>query len=155
MNSPLVTGRIAFSDPFFQPFGKVNVGFDQVFDKLLNSQIDVQRSAGTGFPPHNIIRKGNDYLIELAIAGFEQKEIDITVENNKLIIKGRQEEKELDEGAEYLHQGISARDFEKTFFIEDHVIVHSAKIVNGLLSIQLEKEIPESAKPRKIEIKTK
>ena len=131
----------------FAPFRRSTVGFDRLFDMLENS------SFGQGqenYPPFDLIRiDDNHYRIELAVAGFNRDELDITAQQNVLIVSGRKNE---DENASYIHRGIAARSFERRFGLADHIKVSDADLKDGLLSIELVREIPESMKPKKIEI---
>ena len=126
-----------------------SVGFDQMFDQLnrtfMNSKAD-----GT-YPPHNVVKiDDTHYAIELAVAGFSEQEIDVELKDNVLTVKGEQikEEQEI----EYLHKGISARNFVRTFPLAEHVEVRGATVKNGILAIALEQVIPEEQKPKKIAI---
>jgi molecular chaperone IbpA len=121
------------------------VGFDSMFDDLDR----VSRNSGDSFPPHNIIGMGgNHFLIELAIAGFNESELDIELKNRTLTIRGQHE----DRGREYIHKGISTKKFEKQFRLSEYVEVTGADFRNGLLAVKLEVVIPDSQKPRKISI---
>lgn len=128
---------------------KFAVGFDQVFDELLR-QTSVGHSAN--YPPYNVVKHSEDkFSIELAVAGFKEGDIDITVEKGQLSVKG---EKALDvsESVEYLHRGISARNFQRTWTLADHVEVVGADVQDGILTINLERQVPEEQKPKKIAI---
>jgi molecular chaperone IbpA len=132
------------------PFWRSTVGFDRLFDLLEESG----RLAGEehNYPPYNIERTGDDrYRIALALAGFAAEDVTITAEQNVLTVEGRKIEKS---DREYLYQGISARPFRRVFNLADHVNVTAATFQNGLLTIDLVREIPEAMKPRKIEIAT-
>lgn len=130
------------------PFHRATVGFDKMFD-LLDHQF--ANSARTAYPPYNIIKEGeNSYKIELAVAGFREDEIDITVKDYALTVIG--EQKRTEEDVTYLHKGISARNFTRSFTLGDHVEVRSANVQNGLLVIDLERIVPEEDKPKKIPI---
>ena len=123
------------------------VGFDRMFDELA-------RTAGTlnatNYPPYNIIRRGEtEYAIEVAVAGFEEKELDVEVVNNELVITGN---KAIEADGEYLHQGIAGRNFARTFALFENVEVKGAVVKNGILTVTLEHLIPESAKPKKVAI---
>jgi molecular chaperone IbpA len=135
----------------FGPLTHTTLGFDRIFDdveRLLKN--DLPKSASS-FPPHNIIKiDETHYLVELAVAGFSKEEIDISVEENTLVIKG--EKKDKDSSYTYIHRGIGARSFTKTLTIADTVEVRGAEFKDGILRIGLENIIPESKKPRKIEI---
>jgi len=125
------------------------VGFDRIFDRMhtLNS---IQQKQ-SNYPPYNIVKTDeNLYTIEIAVAGFIQDEIDITVEDGVMKVSGN---KKLDESeTEYVHKGIAARDFTRSFTLADTVEVRGASLVNGILQIGLENVIPEEKKPRKIDI---
>ena len=134
----------------FAPLFRTSVGYDRLA-ALMNSAH--RGETGNSFPPYNIQKSGEDqYRITMAVAGFSDADLAITTENNKLIITGtKPAEKEDDENA-YLHRGIATRNFEKRFNLAEHVRVSGARLDNGLLHIELEREIPEAMKPRKIEI---
>lgn len=133
------------------PLYRSTIGFDR-FASLLDSAMNVEQQSN-GFPPYNIEVTGeNQYAITLAVAGFEENEIDIQVERGVLVIRGRKAN--MDETPQYLHQGIAFRTFERKFNLADHVEVVNAQLKHGLLNLKLVKEIPESAKPRKIAINT-
>lgn len=126
-----------------------SVGFDR-FDKLFDL---AERSAArdVSYPPYNIARLGeNHYRVTMAVAGFGENDLEIEVKENTLMVRGRIEEAK--EGVAYLHRGIGARAFERTFQLADFMKVQSAALVNGLLDVDVVREVPESAKPRKIEI---
>lgn len=126
---------------------KFAVGFDNMFDELMRSS-----QANTNYPPYNIVKHSEDnFAIELAVAGFKDGEITITTERNQLVVKGEQVI-ELGEGVEYLHRGISARNFQRTWTLADHVEVVGAKSEHGILTISLERKIPEEQKPKTIAI---
>jgi len=121
------------------------VGFESLFDELQKASTH----QGNNYPPHNIVKIDDDqYIVELAIAGFSMDEIDITVERDKLNIKGVQESQD----RQYLYKGISEKKFNRTFKLAEHVIVSDALLENGILKITLEMKIPEELKPRKIKI---
>jgi len=148
MTNPKTLTLRSFDIPALHKFG---IGFDNMFD-------DLQRFAQQGtnnYPPHNVIKTGDDTVtIEVAVAGFAEGEIDIALEKRLLTITGsraRVEDKE-DEIYEYLHRGISSRDFKHTFTLAEHVEVKSASIRNGILAVHLEREVPEEAKPKTIAI---
>ena len=131
---------------------KFAVGFDNIFDEL--SRINQQQS-NTNYPPYNVIKHDDDhFVIELAVAGFREGDINITVEKNVLTIKGEQTEDldDLVKEVEYLHRGISARNFTRTFTLADYVEVVGAKAENGILKIELERQVPEEQKPKTIAI---
>ena len=132
----------------FSPLYRSAIGFDRLAHLFDEAQ---RADAQPSYPPYNIERIENDrYRITMAVAGFDRQEIDIEVERDRLRVSGR---KQRDEGQRvYLHRGLAARDFEQRFQLADHVKVIGASLVNGLLAIELQREIPETAKPRKIEI---
>ena len=135
----------------FGPYRRSTVGFDRLFDMLENSSAG---GAQENYPPFDLIRLGeNDYRIELAVAGFKSDEIDITAQQNVLLVSGRKkEEAEEGKGNDYIYRGIATRSFERRFALADHIQVRNADLRDGLLSIELKREIPEAMKPRKISI---
>ena len=135
----------------FTPLFRTSVGYDRLAS-LMNSANRCEQ--GGGFPPYNIQKAGEDhYRITMAVAGFAEADLEITSENNRLVVRGsKPQEEESDENA-YLYRGIANRSFEKRFNLAEHVRVSGAALDNGLLHIELEREIPEAMKPRKIEIR--
>ena len=140
--------RTAFD---FGPYRRSTVGFDRLFDMLENSSVGQGQE---NYPPFDLIKLGeNDYRIELAVAGFKPDEIDITAQENVLLVSGRKkEEAEEGKGSDYIYRGIATRSFERRFALADHIQVRGADLKDGLLAIELKREIPEAMKPRKIEI---
>ena len=133
----------------FSPLYRSAIGFDHLAS-LLNAAN--QPAQQTSFPPYNIELVADDnYRITMAVAGFKQSEIDIEVENNSLTVRGQ---KEVDQERKYLHQGIAARNFSRKFELANHIRVTNASIEDGLLHVELQREIPEAMKPRKISIDT-
>ncbi|TAJ94513.1 MAG: Hsp20 family protein [Gammaproteobacteria bacterium] len=131
------------------PLYRSTIGFDR-FSSLLDNALRTDQGH-TGYPPYNIEVTGEDeYLISLAVAGFELNELEIQVERDVLTIKGRKAVET--KGRRYLHQGIANRSFERKFNLADHVKVTGASLNNGLLNVHLAREIPESMKPRTIAI---
>ena len=131
------------------PLFRSSVGFDRL-DKLFDAAFR-EAARDASYPPYNIVKRGPDsYRITMAVAGFAEADIDITVHENLLTVKGQL--KEPAKAVEYLYRGIGQRAFEHRFQLADHVKVTGAKLVNGLLDIDLEREVPEAKKPRKIEI---
>tara|TARA_R110000744_G_scaffold218899_1_gene337699 strand:- start:1142 stop:1633 length:492 start_codon:yes stop_codon:yes gene_type:complete len=119
------------------------------FDHLLKELDHVTKHAHDHYPPHNILKTGdNDFLIELAVAGFSKEGIDIVMHERTLTVTGDHNSK----GREYVHRGISTKKFKRTFRLSEHVQVHGADIVDGILAIQLKVIIPEDQRPRKINI---
>ena len=131
----------------FTPYRHSTVGFDRLFD-LLETSLPGQ--LGDNYPPFDLVQEGEDrYRITLAVAGFGPDEIDVTAQQNLLVVSGRKNE---DDGARFIHRGIAARSFERRFGLADYVQVKGAELKDGILSIELQREIPEAMKPRKIEI---
>jgi len=139
----------SFDVPSIHKFG---IGFDSMLDELM--RVSTQQSQ-QNYPPYNIVKySDNEFAIELAVAGFREGDITITVDNNVLTIEGDQI-KNIDEStpnAEYVHRGISQRSFTRNFTLADHVEVVEAKCENGILAIVLERKIPEELQPKKIAI---
>ena len=135
----------SFDIPHLHKFG---IGFDSMLDELMRV---TSQQTNSNYPPHNVIKTGEDtVLIEVAVAGFEEGEIDIQLNKNQLVIKGEQGPE--DETWEYMHRGISSRDFTHSFTLADHVEVKNAEVVNGILRVFLERQVPEEAKPKSIAI---
>jgi len=129
------------------------LGFDRMFNTL-EAMLDTVPNTSDKFPPHNIIKLDDQkYVVELAVAGFNEDEIDITVEDGVLKIAG--EKKETEDEIEYLHKGIGTRSFTKSIKLIDTVEVHGAQYKNGILKIGLENVIPDHKKPKKVEINKK
>lgn len=134
----------------FAPFRRSTVGFDRLFDMLENSNLGQTQE---NYPPFDLIKKGeNDYSIQLAVAGFKPDEIDITAQQNVLVVTGRKSDETSKEDGDFIYRGIANRSFERRFALADHIQVKGADLKDGLLSIELVREIPEAMKPRKIEI---
>jgi molecular chaperone IbpA len=132
------------------PFYRNSVGVDRLFDRLIN-QIDTASS--TNYPPYNILKTGeNTFEVQVAVAGFSQGEIEVSVKDGNLIISGEKLNTELPEGHEYTHQGISARRFVRSFSLADYVEVESAVAQDGILTVKLERHVPEAMKPKTIAI---
>lgn len=137
----------------FTPLFRTAVGFDrmsQLADRAM--RMDEQASA---YPPYNIEKLSDDnYRITMAVAGFTQGDLDITVHENALTIKAKKEKADEQTAANttYLHRGIATRSFERRFQLADHIHVTDARLENGLLHIDLLREVPEALKPRKVEI---
>ena len=132
------------------PFWRTSIGFDRLFDLMDES---LRFEPEDHYPPCNIVRTGeNAYRISLAVAGFKPEQINVTVNQNTLIVAGSVDGQQ-NEG-EYLHRGIAGRPFERRFNLADYVQVKGASFEDGLLQIELERELPETMKPRRIDIKT-
>jgi len=133
----------------FSPLYRTSVGFDRLASMLSAANRSDQ---GTGYPPYNIRTTGEDhYQITMAVAGFSEAELEITTEQNRLVVTGNRSDESEQEG-EYLHRGIATRSFERRFNLAEHVKVINASLENGLLHIDLERELPEAMKPRTIKI---
>jgi molecular chaperone IbpA len=136
----------SFDVPQLHKFG---IGFDNMFDELMRVS---SLQTNSNYPPHNVIKTGEDTVtIEVAVAGFAEGEIDIALDKRLLTITGARKRSE-DEKHDYLHRGISSRDFKHTFTLAEHVEVKSAAIKDGILAVHLEREVPEEAKPKTIAI---
>ncbi|MCA0278328.1 MAG: Hsp20 family protein [Proteobacteria bacterium] len=134
----------------FSPLYRSTVGFDRLFGMLDGLS---QPEGGTSYPPYNIERTGEDaYRISMAVAGFSETDISIEAHRNVLTVKGERGTEGAGEGSELLYRGIASRAFERRFQLADHVEVVGANLKNGLLHIDLKRNIPEEHKPRKIEI---
>jgi len=132
----------------FSPYYRATVGFDRVFD-LLDSV--ASQNGPTGYPPYDIEKTGEDaYRVVMAVAGFTEAELNITQKENELLISGHVQP--LAQEKEYLYRGIAGRDFERRFQLADHVRVMGARLSNGMLSIELKRELPEEKKARAIRI---
>ncbi|MFC5067725.1 Hsp20 family protein [Flaviflagellibacter deserti] len=131
----------------FTPLYRSSVGFDRMLDLLDNAS---RVASVDNWPPYDIAKIGDaDYRITMAVAGFAQDELTVTQEGNNLLVGGA---KTGDDSGEYLHRGIAGRTFQRRFELADHVKVVDANLTNGLLTIDLKREIPEEMKPRQIEI---
>jgi len=130
-------------------FNRALIGFDTLFDAM---ERRYSNSVNNNYPPHNIVKSGeNDYQIQLAVTGFKKTEISVTVENNVLTVTGQSTSSEWSPEA-YLHRGLATRDFVREFPLAEHIEVVGAQIENGLLIIKLIRNVPESAKPKVIDI---
>ena len=132
------------------PFYRSTVGIDSLFDRITRN-IDMAANAGN-YPPYNIVKTGDEtYEIQIAAAGFRQDEIEVEVKDGQLVVQGGQGNQARPE-VEYLHHGISNRSFIRTFQLSDYVEVKEAQMKDGILTVRLEREIPEAARPKKIAI---
>lgn len=132
----------------FTPYRRSTVGFDHLFD-LLEKQ--ARSAGGDNYPPFNIERRGEDeYRITLAVAGFRSDDLDITAQQNLLTVVGKKRDEQAE--GDMLHVGIANRGFERRFELADHVRVDNADLADGLLVIDLLREVPEAMKPKKISI---
>lgn len=134
----------------FTPYRRTTVGFDRLFD-LLERQ--ARANGGDNYPPFNIERQGDDaYRITLAVAGFKSEDLDITAQQNLLVVKGARPE---EDNREFIHVGIANRGFERRFELADYVRVENADLADGLLIIDLVREVPDAMKPKKIKVGAK
>jgi molecular chaperone IbpA len=132
----------------FSPFTRSTIGFESLFDRLNNLQ---RPDNGDSYPPYDIVQNGEDaFRISLAVAGFSPDDLNITAQQNVLVVTGQKPSKADQE--QYLYQGISSRAFERRFDLADHIEVESASFANGLLQIDLVRRVPEAMKPRRIDI---
>ena len=136
-----------FDQKLFDNLHRTTIGFDRILDHMLRvNTINVQQN----YPPYNIIRNDEtNYEIQIAISGFSEKDIDITLTDNQLVITGENTDEDTNE---YLHRGIAARKFIRTFSLSDDVVVNAAKVKNGLLIVSLEHIVPDEKKPKKIPV---
>ena len=131
----------------FSPLFRSSVGFDRIFDLLENA---TRVQALDNWPPYNIEKADEDqYRITMAVAGFSPDELNLTTQPNWLVVSGQ---KQGEESTQYLHRGIATRSFERRFELADHVKVKDARLDNGLLTIELVREVPEEMRPRRIEV---
>lgn len=130
----------------FAPYRRSSIGFDRLFDMMENDT----GSSQDNYPPFDLIQLDeNQYRIDLAVAGLKRGEIEITAHQNVLIVAGK---KRNEDQSNFIHRGIATRSFERRFTLADHIKVTSADLKDGLLSVELVREIPEAMKPRKIDI---
>lgn len=132
----------------FRPYYRSSVGFDRLFDLLQNARSIAQ--SGDNWPRYDIVRLGEDsYSIRMAVAGFSRDELSLSYEPNLLVVRGSKADKD---DVEYLHRGLPTRSFERKFELADYVEVAGAALEDGLLTIELKRELPEAMKPRQIAI---
>lgn len=135
----------------FSPLFRSTVGFDHLSRMLDNAWAMAENA--DNYPPYNIEKSGeDDYRITLAVAGFSPEDLEIVAQENTLLVRGRMKEDESGKRT-YLHRGIAGRAFERTFQLADHIQVTGARMENGLLYVELKREVPEALKPRTIEIR--
>jgi molecular chaperone IbpA len=129
-----------------------SVGFDSMFDRF-ESAFSVDRANNTSYPPYNIRREGDEkYFIELAIAGLKEDDLEVQLMSQILSIRSKKEDSEPEENNNYVHRGIAKRQFERSFTLSDDIIVKGCDLTNGMLTIELEKVIPEEKRARLIPI---
>ena len=131
----------------FGQFSPFSVGFDDIFNTLHRASIP-----SSNYPPYDILKEDDKYIIRIAIAGFKKSEVDIELDNNTLTVSVCREDKTGIQKAEFLHKGISSKEFYKSFALAEHVEVKKATMTDGILRIMLEKNIPENERPKKIKI---
>ena len=138
----------------FNSLRPFSIGFDDMFDQFENMLGNGHLTMQSNYPPYNIRKTGKDnYAIEVALAGFNKKDINVSVENGMLTIESKTEDKSKDKDGEVIHKGISKRYFKKSFTISDDVEVKGAELKDGMLRVSMEKIIPEAKKLRNIDIK--
>jgi molecular chaperone IbpA len=126
------------------------IGFDRMFDEMEGRFIN---QMSNNYPPYNVIRDGdNHYTIEIAVAGFKKDEIKVTIEDGTLSIEASKEDAENAEGPTYLHRGLASRSFTRSFNLAEHIKVKGAEIKDGILTLKLEREVPEELKPKIIDV---
>ncbi len=132
------------------PFYRNTIGIDRLFDRITN-QLD--HAVNTNYPPYNIVETGeNTFELQLAVAGFSQGELEINVRDGDLVVSGEKQNAQLPEGHSYKHQGISARKFLRSWSLGDYVEVVDAVAKDGILTVRLERKVPEAMKPKTIAI---
>ncbi len=136
------------------PLLRATIGFDRMFNML--DTANRQEEGAPGYPPYNIEKSGEDaYRIVMAVAGFGEADLEVTAKENSLVVVGKQDKSPEGQGQNgYLHRGIAARAFERRFDLADHIRVTAAGLENGLLTIELVRELPEAMKPRSIVIES-
>ena len=147
----MVNKQFRITSDTLSPLYKATVGFDRLFNEFENIHTAVNSQ---GYPPYNISKSLDDdevYVITLAVAGFKKSEIEIELKEGNLLIHGNVEKKE-ESGIEYLHKGIAERDFFRSFKLAEYVEVKSAKLEDGLLKVELFKNVPDALKPQKIKV---
>ena len=136
------------------PFYRSAIGFDRMAN-LVDNLFQSPESGNTNFPPYNIEKIGEtDYRISMAVAGFSEADLDVTIHEGTLFVKGLANQDEFDKETTYLYRGIAGRQFERRFQLADFIEIKSANLKNGLLHIDLKREVPEKMKPRKINIES-
>ena len=132
------------------PLFRTAIGFDRLARLMDTARAQADAPA---YPPYNIERTADDsYTLTMAVAGFGESDIEITAQDNVLLVAGKAPK--VEEGARFLHRGIAGRAFERRFVLADHIRVEGARLLNGLLHVSLRREVPEALKPRRIEIAT-
>jgi molecular chaperone IbpA len=144
-----MTQLVRFDTNTLNTLNRALIGFDDVFS---NFERRFANQVTNNYPPYNLVKiSDNLYQIDIAVTGFRKEEVAVTVEANELTIRGERNRDD-DAAVEYLHLGLALRDFERSFTLAEHMKVRSASISNGILHIELEREIPEELKPRVIDV---
>jgi molecular chaperone IbpA len=144
-----MTQLVRFDTNTLNTLNRALIGFDDVFS---NFERRFANQMTNNYPPYNLVKiNDNLYQIDIAVTGFMKEEVAVTVEANELTIRGERKRDD-DAAVEYLHRGLALRDFERSFTLAEHMKVRSASISNGVLHIELEREIPEELKPRVINV---
>lgn len=132
-----------------QALNRALVGFDRMFDTF---ETRFGNQLSSNYPPYNVVKKDDDhYAIEIAVAGFKKSEINVEVDGDQLTIKGQRNKDEAD-GVQYMHRGLSARDFVRQFTLAEYMLVQGASIQDGVIRVDLERVVPDHMKPRLIDI---
>ncbi len=133
------------------PLHRFTVGFDRM-SRLLDAAAHLDEGA-SAYPPYNIEKRGEDaYRVTLAVAGFREADLEVTVDDGTLIVSGRQERPDGEDGRSFMHRGIATRSFERRFQLADHIQVTGAALADGLLHVDLVREVPEDKKPRRVAV---
>lgn len=136
----------------YTPLYRTIVGFDRLANMIDSA---AKQETGNGYPPYNIEQLNeHEYVIELAVAGFGEGDLDVQIQENVLMVSGKRDSDDA-EPRQFIHRGIAERSFERRFHLADHIQVRDARLENGLLVLRLEREIPEAKKPRQIAINGK
>lgn len=137
----------------FGEFGRMVIGFDQLLDSM--QEWAKASNTSSGYPPHNIIKRDDDhYELELAVSGFGDQDLSVTVANGVLTVRGERVPAEDAEQVQYLHRGLSSRKFQREFRLGPYLVVTDAVVVNGVLRICLQRQLPEELRPREIAVRT-
>ena len=143
----MVRTLLDLNDPFF----RTTIGFDKMFNTL--EQLNGLSNVSESYPPYNLIRTGDDcFVIEVALAGFSKEELNVEIKENVLHINGEKKQVKDDGKKNYIHKGIGARKFHKTFTLAEYVEVVEGAYVDGVLTVVCERQLPEEKKPRKLEL---
>tara|TARA_R100000988_G_C3873715_1_gene104986 strand:+ start:42 stop:500 length:459 start_codon:yes stop_codon:yes gene_type:complete len=143
----MVRTLLDLNDPFF----RTTIGFDKMFNTL--EQLNGLSNVSESYPPYNLIRTGDDrFVIEVALAGFSKEELNVEIKENVLHINGEKKQVEDDGKKNYIHKGIGARKFHKTFTLAEYVEVVEGAYVDGVLTVVCERQLPEEKKPRKLDL---